>query len=175
MHLRIAVITALLSLAALCAFGQTPTPDGPNTLLPTYVSAGVAFNQSGTPKANIFASAIYPVTSGVYTSTTADIIPIRLMTAAGKPYYSLQPTVRQGVHKVVYTRAAFTALIGADAGAAFSQASPSGMNVNLATSVTATGIWRIGNSFGVVVPIRGLRTPQSGWNLVPQIGILFKP
>lgn len=156
---------------------EKPSPAPVVSALPTYVGAGVTYNQIGTPKANIWATAIYPVISsvGVYSSTSTDIVPVqKLDPATGRAYFAFTTSIRQGVHKTVYTSGKFVALIGGDAGVGLSQAVPSGMNVSLAASFTATAIYQLTPKFAVVVPIRGMWV-NSSWNLLPQIGILFRP
>lgn len=145
--------------------------------LPTYIGAGAAFNPQGDTRVTLFATAIYPLASeaGVYTSTTADITPVRLLNAKNQTYTSFQTSVRQGVHKIVYHKGPLMALLGGGAGGAFTQASPGGLNVNLAGEVTATVAWQFSKSLALIVPVRGLFTPQVGWALTPQVGIVFKP
>src|ERR1035441_6828189 len=87
-------VFAILLCCTALAFSQTAA-------LPTYVAAGAAFNQIASPHVNLWASAVYPVSSsaGVYTSTTMDIIPVVLPNPTGKgTYISFQTSIRQGVH-----------------------------------------------------------------------------
>ena len=170
---RLSVITLLLMCLCLMAHAQTVSGIMPGTI----IGAGAAFNQIGTPRTNLWATAIYPVASsaGVYTSTTTDIIPLsKIDTATGRSYYAFTTSVRQGIHKVVVTTGKLTVLIGGDVGAGFSQAAPSGVNVSLAGSFTATAVYLFKPKWGIVVPIRGMYT-NGAWNLIPQAGIVFKP
>jgi ABC-type molybdate transport system substrate-binding protein len=170
------VITALLLLV--CAFGAFAQTSDPVTL-PTYVGAGVAFNQIGVPRVNLWAGAFYPVSSskGVYLSTVADIVPVlQLDPVTKRQFYAFSTSIRQGAHKTIWTAGKFTALLGGDAGAGFSQASPSGVNVNFAGSFTATGVYQLSAKFAIVVPIRALWMGDSKtWNALPEFGVLFKP
>ena len=162
------VILSLTLLLAIASMAQT---------LPTYVGAGAAFNQIGVPRVNIWATAIYPVASsaGVYTSTTTDIIPVQKTDpATGKAYYAFSTSIRQGLHKALYTSGKFVFLLGGDAGVALTQAAPSGVNVGLSGAFTATGIYQLNSKWSLAVPIRGMYV-NSSWNLIPEIGILFKP
>src|ERR1035441_4626168 len=137
-------VFAILLCCTALAFSQAAA-------LPTYVAAGAAFNQIASHHGNLFTTAGYPVSSsaGVYTSTTADVIPVVLPNPTGKgTYLSFQVTMRQGVHKVIYAKGKLALLLGGDAGAAFSQASPSGTNVNIAASGTGTVIYQINPTWG---------------------------
>ena len=181
MKLRTTALFAFFCLMAVAQTGYIPptsiAPTAASVVLPTYIGAGAAFNQIGTPRVNIWATAIYPIASsvGVYSSTTTDIIPVLTTDAATKrQYYGFSTSVRQGVHKSLYTNSKFTALIGGDAGVGLSQAVPSGINVSLAGSFTMTGIYQINKSWSVVVPVRCL-WQNASWNLVPEVGIMFKP
>jgi hypothetical protein len=167
---RLFVITALCALLCVGAMGQT-------SVLPTYVGAGPAFNQIGTPRTNIWATAIYPVASsvGVYSSTTTDIIPVQKTDAAtGRKYYAFTTSIRQGLHKTLYTTSKFAVLLGGDAGVGLSQADPSGVNVALSAAFTATAIYQWKPKWAIAVPIRGVFA-AGAWNLIPEVGILFKP
>jgi hypothetical protein len=164
--------TILPLILAACAFGQAVPK-----VLPTYVGAGAAYNQIGTPIWNIWATAVYPVVNsvGLYASTSTDITPLQKTDPATKRlYWSFTTSVRQGLHKVVMSRGALTFLVGGDAGVGMSQADPSGVNVGLSGSFTGTAVWKLGKSWAVVVPVRGLWVNTS-WNLIPEIGILFCP
>ena len=172
-----------LFLAAICCLAQSAPASNDsaavsNEPLPTYVGVGAAFNQIGQPRFNLWAAAVYPVSSraGVYMSTTTDIIPISQIDPVTKrQFWAFQTSIRQGAHKIVFSSGKFTALAGGDAGAGVSQASPSGINVSFAGSLTITAVYDLGKKFALVVPVRALWTGQSSWNVLPEIGILFKP
>jgi hypothetical protein len=171
---------ALLAVGALAQTAPVvaPVPTVPTFTLPTYVALGAAFNQIGTPRFNMFASAIVPVSSqaGVYESTTADIIPMTKVDPVTKrTVYTFQSTIREGAHKTIYTNQKFQLLLGGDAGAAFSQPSAGGVTVSLATSVTATAVYQIKPHWAVMVPIRGIWTAAIGWNLIPEAAVVWKP
>jgi hypothetical protein len=167
------VITALCAIT-IAAFAQTATPAA---LTPTYVGAGAAFNQIGNPRVNLWATAIYPVASsiGMYSSTTTDIVPVaRVDAATGRKYFAFTTSIRQGVHKVVYTSSKFTALLGGDGGVGLSQAAPSGVDVSLSAAFTATLIYQLSPRWAIAAPIRGIYS-GGAWNLVPEFGFVFKP
>ncbi len=171
----------LLSLLSCVLSAQTPTPTAtpdptPSAVLPTYIGLGAAFNQIGTPRVNLWATAIYPILSsaGLYTSTTTDIIPVQKVTPAGVPYYAFTTAIRQGLHKVVYKSDKLAFLLGGDAGVGLSQAAPSGVNVGLSGAFTATAIYQLSPKWAVAVPIRGVYS-DGAWNAIAEIGIVFKP
>lgn len=172
-----------LTLLAFSALGQAPAPAPvpaplPAVTLPTYIGGFVAFNQIGQPRWNLSMAAIYPVvtSAGIYMSTSTDIIPIQQVDPITKrTFWAFSTSIRQGAHKVVLTSGKFTALVGGDAGVGITQASPSGINVGFAGSFTATAAWELNKNWAVVMPIRALWTGQSSWNVIPEIGILFKP
>jgi hypothetical protein len=156
--------------------GQTSTTTSPS-VLPTYVGLGAAFNQIGTPRTNLWAAAIYPVASsvGVYSSTTTDIIPVQKTNpATGKPYYAFTTSIRQGVHKTIFTSGKFVLLLGGDAGVGLSQADPSGVNVALSAAFTGTAIYQVSPKWAIVAPVRGVYG-GGAWNIIPEFGVLFKP
>ena len=164
--------------ACFCLTAQTTTtPTGLPTALPTYVSAGAAFNQIGNPRVNLFASAIYPIVSsaGVLMSTSTDISPVQITDPTTKRvYWGFSTSVRQGVHKQLYATGNWYFLLGGDAGAGFSQASPSGLNVSLAASFQATVIYKFKPQWAIVMPIGGVYV-NGAWNMIPRLGISFKP
>jgi hypothetical protein len=144
---------------------------------PTYIGAGAAFNQIGTPRVTIWATAIYPIVSrvGLYSSTTTDIMPVlRTDAATGREYYGFSTSVRQGIHKTVLSSGRFHALAGGDAGVEFSQSAPTGVAVAVAGSITGTAVYQLSQKWAVVVPIRAL-WQNGAWNLVPEVGIVWKP
>ncbi len=162
---------------AVCLTAAAQTAPEPPAAAPTYIGVGAAFNQIGTPRVNLWATAIYPVVSsaGVYSSTTTDVIPVsKVDPATNRTYFAFTTSIRQGVHKTIFTQGKFTALLGGDAGVGLNQAQPSGVSVSFAASFTTTGIYQINSKWSLAVPIRGLWV-NSSWNLVPQIGVLFKP
>jgi hypothetical protein len=167
-----------LVLACFCstAFAQAD-PTQPPVKLPTFVGGGVSCNQLATPYCTPWMTAVYPASSGlgVYLSTTADIRPVQQVDpGTGRTYWAFTTSIRQGVHKILFTSGAFSALLGGDAGGAFSQAAPAGIGVSFTGSITATAVWQFRPKFGLVIPLRAIWV-NGGWNVVPQIGILFKP
>lgn len=110
-------------------------------------------------------------------STTTDIVPVlQIDPTTKRSYYAFQTSVRQGAHKLLFTSGRLSALIGGDAGVGMSQALPSGINFSFAGSFTATAVFQISKKWALVVPVRALWMGQNAsWNLLPEIGILFKP
>jgi hypothetical protein len=171
------VTNAVMLAALLASLLTAPAVAQTSPVLPTYVSAGVSFNQIGDPQTNLFLAAVYPIASGagVFMSTASDISPVKLVNpATKKPYWGFTTTVRQGVHKQLYAAGNWRFLLGGDAGAGFSQADPSGVNVTLAGSFQATAIYRFKPQWAIVAPIGGVYV-NGAWNLIPRIGISFKP
>lgn len=171
MKLRLTILSVI---AASFVWAQTPATAN---AFPTYVLAGASFNQIGTPPVNLIAGAIYPTGNSVleYTSTIINIVPkTAIVAGTGKNFYTFSTSAQQSVHKVIYQGPKFVLLVGGGAGAVFSQASPSGANVNFAASVTATMAYQLSAKWGIAVPVQGIYTPQ-GWDLVPAIAVVFKP
>jgi hypothetical protein len=169
--MKIAKYVVAAALLAASVSGQTADRS------PTYIGAGAAFNQIGTPRVTIWATAIYPIVSrvGLYSSTTTDIIPVlRTDAATSREYYGFSTSVRQGIHKTVLSSGKFHALVGADAGVEFSQYAPTGVAVAVAGSITGTAVYQLSQKWAVVVPIRAL-WQNGAWNLVPEVGIVWKP
>jgi hypothetical protein len=165
--------------ACLTAAAQPPqlVSDTPALKLPTYVGAGVSCNQIAVPPCNPWLTSIYPASSslGIYLSSTADITPVQQIDPTTKrTYWAFTTSIRQGAHKLLLTSGRFSILVGGDAGGAFSQSATSGIGVSFTGSITATAVWQISNKWAVIAPIRAVWI-NSGWNAVPQVGILFKP
>jgi hypothetical protein len=187
---QLSVILLVLA-CALCAFGQTAAPPAPpaatpvaNVALPTYIMAGVSYNQY-TGGAG-FVSGIIPESQsvGVYGSATTDIVPIKYVnTATGKSGYVLSGSARAGQHKVVYSDLKNMVTLGCDLGASFSSAPApsSGVNIGLAGSFTLTYIRQLSAHWAVGVPVRMLWLAGSGpngsgaWNPVLEAGVVWKP
>ena len=167
---------------ALCAQTTTPTPGTPlaNVSLPTYIMAGVSFNQI--TGAAGFVSAIIPESNGVglYGSVTTDLVPLKA-TVSGKSVYLLSGSARAGQHKVLYRGPKFAFLLGADLGASFSGTSPTGVTIGIAGSFTVTGVYQISPHWAIAVPVRMLYMANVGpngtgaWNPVTEIGCVWKP
>jgi hypothetical protein len=165
-------LIAILLFAVFVASAQT---------MPTYVAGGVAFNQLGTPRVNAFVSALAPVSSqkGVYESTTADLVPVTKYDPVTKRnVYTFSSQIRQGLHKTLYTAEKWQLMLGGDIGGSFAAApeGATGINVSLAGSVTGTFVYQINPHWAAIVPVRGLYTASfGGWNLIPEVGIVWKP
>ena len=176
-------------LALTVAFAQEPVTPAPvpapvivapaAPAVPTLLGFGVAADQLGSSRWNFWGTAIYPVVSsvGLYTSSTADVFPVlKTDPATGKPYYAAKAAFRQGVHKLLLHQGKFSFLLGGDAGVAAGQAT-SGMQFNFNGSFTATAIYQFSDKWAVVFAPRGMYVPDATntWNIVPQVGVLFKP
>lgn len=174
-------------LAFLCGVAAAQSPAIPITsltTLPTYIAAGASFNQLGKPRYNFWMAGIIPISTsvGMYESTTVDLIPISAVDSATKrTVYTLQSSIREGVHKTLHTDPKNMVMIGGDAGLAFSQSSTTGTGatVNLSASFAVTYVRQINPHLAFIVPIRGVWVPTIGstgaWNFIPEIGITWKP
>lgn len=159
--------------AAVAATAETPVA------LPTFVGGGVAFNQLSTPRVTGWVGGFYPVatSAGVYLSTVADVLPVKQTdSATGRSFIAFKTSLRQGAHKKVGTWGKLSVLVGGDAGAGFSQASPSGVNVSFDGSFTATLVYAISSHVAIVAPLRMLWLGEAkSWNAVPEFGFAFRP
>jgi hypothetical protein len=150
--------------------------------LPTYIMAGVSFNQI-TGGAG-FVSAIIPESNavGLYGSATTDLVPLKT-TVNGKSIYVLNGSARAGQHKVVYQDTKNAVLIGGDIGASFSNPSAGtpGVTLGVAGSFTLTYVRQINAHLAVGVPVRMLYMSNVGangtgaWNPVVEFGLVWKP
>ena len=178
----------VLGLVALMCFtsapwmaAQTATTPAPVTTaatpvvaLPTAISVVGEFNQLGSPQWAMGLSALYPVASqyGVYTTTTADVIPVKATDpTTGKSFYAVSASVRQGIHYKILSTGNWHFLLGADVGPGFSSTATSGISVSMTSSFVATALYRINKMFSVVVPVRMLYVGGVGWNPVLQAGV----
>lgn len=165
-------------------FAQTAPPVVVNAVspaLPTLGLLGASFNQTATPRWSFLATAVYQqpgLSPGKwYASTSMDGVPIKRI-INGQTVYSLNVSIRQGINYVIYSSdtSAFprtTMFAGADIGAGFEQATPSGTNVNWAAAGTFGIVGRIGSSnshwgwFGVA---RVLHLAGDATNIITPIG-----
>ena len=180
MTYRIAVITVLSVLLAAGGWAQTPAPAPtptnsifPTVPLPTAIAAFGAFNQLGSPRFTAGFSAIYPVvgSAGVYGTTTADVFPVKAVDPTTKRnFYAISASLRQGVHKDILDTGRLSFLLGGDVGPGFSQAQPTGININLSTSFVATVMYQLNPTFSLIVPVRMLYVSGAGWNPVVEAG-----
>ena len=147
-----------LFLFGLACYGQAP--DFPATPLPAALAVFGSFNQLGTPTRYAGGvSAVYPVVGsiGIYGTTTTDIIPKRATDpVTGREFWALSANIRQGGHKALFHSGRLTFLLGGDVGPGFSQAQPSGINVDFSGSFVATGLYQISRGFSMIVPVRML-------------------
>jgi hypothetical protein len=177
-----------LSGAVLAQTNSVPAPapaatvtQVPEVKLPAYVGFGIAANQLGTSRWNLWGSAIYALdeSKGLYLSSTADAFPVKkLDPTTNRMFWSASTSFRQGVHKLVYRDGKNAFLIGGDAGIGLSQQSPTGSDFSFSGGFTGTYIREINSRWSVMVPIRGLYISgnklESNWNVVPQIGFMFR-
>ena len=181
---------ALALLFALSGFAQT-APATTATMLnsvtmPTYIAGGVAFNQLGSPRTNLWVAGLIPVVKqvGMYLSTTADITPVaKVDTVSGRIVYTVASQMRAGLHKTLYTGKKVQLLVGGDIGASISSnttsiaaTGTSNLNVSLATSVTGTLVYQLNPHWGVIFPLRALYVQTlGGWNPIIEAGVVWKP
>lgn len=175
---------AALTLACVCALGQTP-PVTPATSgqLPTYIMGGFSYNQY--TGAAGFTSVVLPESNkaGLYGSATADLVPAKFTDPkTGKTGYLISGSMRAGQHKVVYNDGQNMLLIGGDAGASFANTgTPAAVTIGLAGSFTVTYVRQINSHLAVGVPVRmlymsGVGPGGSGaFNPVVECGIIWKP
>jgi hypothetical protein len=181
-------ISLLFALFAASLAGAQTTPVSPvpitnlTATLPAYIGGGASFNQLGTPRYNFWTAGIIPISSsvGMFESTTVDLIPIAQVDSVTKrTVYTLQTSLREGLHKTLYRNAKNMMLVGGDAGLSFSQSSATGsaVTVNMSASFALTYIRQITSHVSFVLPIRGVWVPTVGgtgaWNFIPECGILI--
>jgi hypothetical protein len=110
----------------------------------------------------------------MYTSTTADITPVlRTDPTTKRDYYAFTASIRQGLHRVVFTSGKLTFLAGGDAGIGMNQAVPSGLSMSFAGSLAATLAYEVRPNVAILFAPR-LLWINSSWNVVPQIGVVFR-
>jgi hypothetical protein len=178
---RVFILAPLALALATAGFGQTAAPVTaapalPTVTLPTAISVVGEFNQLASPSWAVGFSVIYPVASqyGVYSTTTADAIPVRAKDpATGKPFYAVSASGRQGLHEKLLSTGNFTFLLGGDVGPGFSSTATTGINVSFTGSFVATTIYKVNQCLSVVAPIRMLYVSGIGWNPVIQAGVSF--
>lgn len=185
--MKLDLISALVFCTSAIAQSSAPPPILPVTnltTLPTYIAAGASFNQLGTPRFNFWLSGIVPISNsiGMYEATTVDLLPIeKVDSVTGRKVFTLQSTLREGVHKTLHVDPKNMVMIGGDAGLAFSQSSTTGASttVNLSASFAVTYVRQINDHFAVIVSIRGVWVPTIGgtgaWNFIPEVGLTWKP
>ncbi len=164
---------AVSFVASLLAVAQTPP-----VTLPTYVMAGLAYNQVA--GFNGFFSGLTPVSNqaGMYASATLDLLPILSVDANGKPIYLLSSSARAGLHKVIYNQGPNALLLGGDVGASFSSAA---VSIAPAGSFTVTFVRQLSPHFAIGIPIRALWVPPTtvggtgGFNPVVELGLVWRP
>ena len=165
-------------LFAVAAFGQTATTpvNFPAIPLPVAVAAFGEFNQLGDPRFTMGVSAIYPVVGsiGIYGTTTADILPKKVVDPATKrSFYAISASIRQGFHKDIVDTGRLSVLLGGDVGPSFSQSQPSGISINFSSSFVATALYQVTPAFSFIVPVRMLYMSGIGWNPIAEAGIVI--
>jgi hypothetical protein len=155
-------------------------PTFPSIPLPAGIALFGAFNQLGSPRFTGGFSAIYPYPGStseslhLYGTTTADFYPKKSIDpATGRQFYAITATGRQGIHRDMLDTGRWSFLLGFDLGPSFSQAQPSGINVNLSTSFAVTPLCQISRVFSAIVPIRMLYVSGIGWNPVVEAGVVI--
>lgn len=150
--------------------------------MPTYLGGGIQLDQFSDTrfKPLIFGATPISKQKGVYGATVADILPVKTTTSAGTTAYLFAMTLRGGVYKTIHTASRYQILIGADGGASFTPApqsqSQTSLSINLATSITPVFVYQISEQFGLLVPIKAVWVAGlGGWNIVPCIGMVWKP
>lgn len=170
-------ISAVFLLFASSAFCQTPDPNPTptSTTLPLAFCGFASFNQLGDPRFAGGVCAIYPVVGsiGIYGTTVADILPKKQTDPnSGRSFYNLSISTRQGFHKSIFSLGQFTFLLGGEVGPSFSSGQPSGVNVSLTGSFTATSLFRISPIFSLILPVRMLYINGAGFNPIVELGIV---
>jgi hypothetical protein len=165
---------------------QTVPPVTTLTALPTSVFGGVSFNQLGTPKEAGELGAIYAPSAqsaiGMYDSTTVDLVPVHLVDAAtGRKYWSIEGTVRQGIHEKLFATGRWFFMAGGDVGPGLAtSASGQGLALSLSGSLDVIPIYRVSNAISLALPIRleyldaaNQVAGSSRWNPVVQFNVVF--
>jgi hypothetical protein len=182
------ITTALFTLLlAFMGMGQTTTSTPTATSLPTYIMAGLKYDQftggSG------FVSGIVPESDrfGVYGSATVELVPVKFIDPpTGNTRYLLGGSARFGQHKTGYNDGKNMLLFGGDVGASFSSSSSTAGNtatvsLGMAGSFTITYVRQLSPHWALGVPVRmlwmsGVGPNGSGaWNPVVELGIVWKP
>lgn len=202
--LHILVVGLLLMLLALACYGQGPPKEpyslapSPQVIaaqnaittaqqavdaliqqnqLPAVIGLGISYNPSAGAGTNFVpvGFGLYPLSeaAGIYASTAADVLPIK-KTIDGKSRWTVQFSMRQGIHKRIYQRDKFVFLLGGAGGYAISQASPTGLNATGAADLTGTVVYMFKPKMGIAAPIRGIWVPTVGWDFVPQVSFVLR-
>jgi len=180
MRTAITILLAALGAVAQTSAPATPPAGGAVTFpampIPVAVSAFGEFNQLGSPRFTMGISAIYPVagSAGIYGTTTADILPkLAVDPTTGKKFYAISSSVGQGFHKDLLDVGNASFLLGGDVGPSFSQASPSGINVNFSSSFVATVVYQITPVLSFILPVRMVYITNAGWSPILEAGVLI--
>lgn len=162
--------------------------------LPSYIAFGGAYNQITAANsghawsgANAFVGTIFPVANkiGLYDAVVCDLYPLAT-TVNNATVYLVQTSLREEIHKTLYSSAKNTVMVGLGAGAVFSSATSgtsttsttSGASGTATTSFTGamsfTWVHQLSPHWSLLLPIRMVYLPQ-GWNPIAQIAIAWKP
>lgn len=164
------VVFAALAFGAFAQQIPLPGPIAPATM-PTYVGGYANFNQASSQRWNFGGMAAVPVSNqvGLYSVTAADLTPAVKVGPTGAKLYTLNATVRTGLHKTLYTGTKIQILLGGDLGLGSSATGP-------LMSITATVAYQINARWAVVMPFRGLYVqPIQAWQVIPELAIVWKP
>lgn len=184
---KLALLSIFLALPLISGAQTVPVVPVPvvpvvvSPTLPTLGLVGASFNQTAQPRWSLLATAVYQqpgLSSGNwYASTSMDGVPIK-RTINGATVYSLNMSIRQGINYVVYKSDTdafprMTMFVGADIGAGFQQATPSGTNVNWAAAGTVGMVGRIGSTtshWGWFAVARAIHLAGDSDNVITPIG-----
>jgi len=159
---------------------QTLAAGAAKLTMPSYVGAGVSFDQTAPQRIKPFVFGAVPASKsvGIYLTITADTIPVKSLDATTKrTVYAIQPMYRAGAFKTLYTGSKIQIMAGLEEGASFGAAPTTGGTVlTLATSPTVNIVYQVTPHWGLVVPVRGVYSSAlGGWNIVPEFGVVWKP
>jgi hypothetical protein len=160
----------LFATLSLAAFAQVAPV---TTAMPTYVGGYVNYNQDTVAHhVGMGALGAVPVSSqvGLYSVTCVDMSPaFKTDPGTGKRLLVLNPTVRTGLHKTLYTGTKFQLLLGGDLGLGASVGGP-------LMSVTGTVAYQLNSHLALLMPFRGSYVQAaSAWSVIPEIALVWKP
>lgn len=152
--------------------------------LPTYIAFGAAYDQQA--GFNGFAAAIVPVSnnSGIYEATVGDLYP-KANIVSGQKIYTIQASIRQEVHKVIFQDKMNMVLAGVGAGFTFAGSTTASSTTSNSTSAsTATGataaltftyVRQLSKSWAFLIPVRAVYLANLGWKPIVQCAFTWKP
>jgi hypothetical protein len=193
-HKRLSVsILALVLCTALSASAQTTatttatttasTTSSAESLLdsitmPTYIGAGVTYDQSASPYWIPFITAVAPFQKrdGWYASSSAYLRYAASVNATtGRTQYVINPSFEFGMHKTLVTRTKFQVMFGVITGPSFTSGA-SGTAVSLTGGFIVTPVYHITSTLSVAVPVKSsYSSALAGWEIKPHIALLWRP